>query len=266
MPVFEGEQGVGKSTMIKVMAGEEYFSDSLPLGAEAKVVIEETAGKWIVEFPEISSKTKKEVEEIKASQSRTHDTARTAYARMSTTVPRQFVAWATTNNDRYLRDKTGNTRFLPIKVKHIDLDTLREDRDQLWAEAAHMEAQEEPHWLTGDLTNEAARETAKREVVNPIEEKITELLSDAQRDHPDGFIPSEQLWKAIGLPEAKHRNQYHKDSMGDAARKLGWRWVRKRDPNEDSRQVSGYIAPRVPIAAAHFLSYSETREEFVSVH
>ena len=120
--VLEGPQGIGKSTVGKIIVGEEYFSDSLPLGAEAKVVIEETAGIWLTEFPELSSKTKREVEEVKASMSRTHDTARTAYARMSRTVPRQFVMWATTNNDKYLRDKTGNTRFWPVRVGDIDLE------------------------------------------------------------------------------------------------------------------------------------------------
>jgi virulence-associated protein E/DNA primase RepB-like protein/primase-like protein len=264
MLVLEGPQGVGKSSVIKTIAGEEYFSDSLPLGADAKVTIEETVGKWLIEFPELSSKTKKEVEEVKASISRTHDTARTAYARTSQTVPRQFVMWATTNNDRYLRDRTGNTRFLPCKVGEIDLDALREDREQLLAEAAHYEKAGEAHWLTGNMVGAAARETSKREVVNPIEEKIAELLSDA----PDGFVPSEELWRALGLDEAARRNQYHLDSMGDATRKLGWRWARKRkcDDDDESKQVPGYVAPGVGVGDAGRLKYDEDQRALVNVH
>src|SRR3546814_16649635 len=84
---------------------------------------------------------KGEVEHLKAFLSRQEDTARMSYERLPVIVPRQCVIIGTTNSERYLRDLTGNRRFWPVRVEGFDLEALRRDRDQLWAEAAAREAE-----------------------------------------------------------------------------------------------------------------------------
>ncbi len=44
----------------------------------------------------------------------------------------------------------------------IDLEAIRRDRDQLWAEAVHAYNSKEVWWLTGEVAEVAAQEQAER--------------------------------------------------------------------------------------------------------
>jgi predicted P-loop ATPase len=171
--VLEGEQGSGKSSLGKALAGhEDWFGDSLPLGADPKVTIELTAGKWIVEHAELTGISKHEVENVKAFLSRHIDEAREAYGRHKTRVPRQFILIGTTNDDRYLIDGTGNRRFLPVRCMggagSIDFKRLEADREQLWGEAATREAAGESIMLPEALWGAAAEAQESRRFNSPI--------------------------------------------------------------------------------------------------
>ena len=54
MLVLEGVEGLSKSTLLRLLAvNEEWFTDSLPLNADDKTMIEFSGGKWIVEIAEL---------------------------------------------------------------------------------------------------------------------------------------------------------------------------------------------------------------------
>ena len=143
MPVLVGPQGSGKSAALRVLVGDDWIGDDLPL-SDARSLLEATTGKWVVEIGELEGLGESRGADLKAVLSRTHDEARMAYQQEISRVPRQFVIVGTTNEtDEYLRSATGNRRFWPVRVHGFDLDRLRSDRDQLWSEAAAIEARGE---------------------------------------------------------------------------------------------------------------------------
>jgi hypothetical protein len=160
--VLEGTEGRGKSTALEILAGRENFSDQKILGLSDKEQQEAMSGIWIYEIAELTGMRRAETDHVKAFASRTVDRARPAYGRFRVDRPRRAICFATTNDDEYLKSETGNRRFWPVVTGRIDLDGLRADRDQLWAEAAACEARGDSIGLPERLWEHAGAEQHAR--------------------------------------------------------------------------------------------------------
>jgi predicted P-loop ATPase len=178
--VLEGPQGIGKSTMLRILAGEENFSDSEILGDEKREQQEAVQGVWIYEISELEGMRKADVTHIKLFISKTHDKARPAYGRNRVDRPRRCIFIATTNEASYLRDSTGNRRFWPVKVLRIDLAAITRDRDQLWAEASVLEAGGETLVIDESLWSAAAEQQSGRLEHDPWEDPILTWITTHQ--------------------------------------------------------------------------------------
>ena len=122
-----------KSTAIKALF-DPWFTDELAdLGSKDAAM--QTRGVWGIEVSELDSMARTDVSRIKAFITRTTDRFRPPYGSRLMESPRSCVFWGTTNSDAYLKDETGGRRFWPVKSGKINIDLIREIRDQLWAEA-----------------------------------------------------------------------------------------------------------------------------------
>lgn len=142
MPVLIGtKQGEGKSTLIRWLAlKDDYFTEVNEF--EGQRGIESIEGAWICEVSELLALTKvKEQEAVKSYLTRLNDRYRMPFDKRVTDHPRQCVFIGTTNKEQFLTDKTGNRRFLPIKVHQSGYNLFDHEQDikddirQCWAEA-----------------------------------------------------------------------------------------------------------------------------------
>jgi len=170
IPVLNGGQGIGKSTLIGKL-GREWYSDSLSLAdMKDKAAAEKLQGKWVLELSEMAGIKKMDVETVKSFASRTDDQYRPSYGRVVESHPRQTIIIGTTNNDGgFLRDVTGNRRFWPIRVTgHTPKrpwDLTEAEVDQIWAEALVLHAAGEELFLTGEVAAAALLE--QRDALEP---------------------------------------------------------------------------------------------------
>ena len=248
MLILEGPQGARKSTAIKVLAGEEWFTDELPeLGSKDAAL--HMQGVWIVEIAELDAIGRAEVSRIKAFLTRTTDRFRPPYGRYTVEVPRQCVFAGTVNPDTYLRDETGNRRFWPLRCGAIDIAALARDRHQLWAEAVHRFRAGAIWWIDDPaLLAEAREEQDRRYQSDAWDDLIEHWLTHEIRTVSDGFpdygnsrtesVPrpeplrdvsvGEILEEAIGLEPARWTRG---DQMRVSAylKANGWERYRRRD-------------------------------------
>lgn len=230
--VLEGRQGIQKSTSIRVLAGDDWFTDELP-DLHNKDAAIQLNGKWIVEISELSALKRADVETIKKFMSRTTDRYRAPYERIAKDVWRQSVLVATTNDEGYMKDQTGNRRFWPVKCSNIDIVGLRRDRDQLWAEAKVRFDRGETWWLDAMEEQLAQIEQEERREIDPWEERISNIVH-AMGDMP---ISIEQIAVMMGVQFDKQNTLTNKRIVS-ALRRNGYI---QRQVRDGGRRVRQYV-------------------------
>lgn len=186
VPVLDGDQGIGKSTIVKDLVTADYYSETLSLtDMDDKSGAEKLQGFWVVEIGELAGMRKADIEKVKAFLSTSDDKYRPSYGKVVESHPRQCIVIATVNGERgYLRDITGNRRFWIIKVhqkkQKKTWNFTEEYRQQFWAEAKEIWKSSEKLYLEGDILEEAekaqkgAMETDER--VGMVEEYLNTPL------------------------------------------------------------------------------------------
>lgn len=140
--VLVGTQGCGKSTIVEKMAiDNRWFTSSMPSPDKPDKAADHLRGKFIVEIGELVGFKKAEVEAIKNFLSKRADDFHAPYGKNDIHRPRQCVFFATTNEDQFLRDSSGERRYWPIqaavnKSKYSVWEELTPHIvGQIWAEA-----------------------------------------------------------------------------------------------------------------------------------
>lgn len=233
--IFEGLQGIGKSTALRVLAGE-WFTDT-PLVLGDKDSFQQIQGVWLVELAELDSLNKAENTRAKQFFGSQVDRYRPSYGRLTQTFPRQCVFAGSTNQDgNYLKDPTGNRRYWPVKCTKVEGEALSHDRDQLWAEAVHRYDAGELWWPEDQYKHLFESEQEDRFDADVWEELIEDWLYG--RTKPRVLI-SEIMEQALGLEAAQMKPPEQK-RVGQIMAHLGWVKVRTRS---GTRRETGYEPP-----------------------
>jgi predicted P-loop ATPase len=252
--VLEGPQGKRKSTALQTLCGPDWFSDQLGDLANKDALLG-LHGVWIIEFAELDSiKRTTQIERVKAFLTSPTDFFRPPYERVCKHVKRTNVFAASTNGSHYLTDETGGRRFWPVLCGEIQIEKLKKDRDQLWAEARVRYLENAPWWLeTADLDKLAQAEQEERYEPGQWDNEITAWIENP--DKRKEWDPENQKWIPIKAPFnselnsvtitdilvhciGKHLDTFTKSDRNDVGRCLkhqGWKPGKRK--LEDGRQL-----------------------------
>ena len=236
MLVLEGEKGIKKSSGIRELFGNDYFLEGIPdIRRDNSTQI--LAGMWGVEIPEGKGFLCADAGSQKEFLSKVDDTYRKPYAHFPVTVTRSVVFIMTINDTEYMIDGAGDRRFWPVRcgVSGMpDIDWIRDNRDQIWAEA-YLYAMERDE--TGKLKYKTYMEDAEMAVLTDAQEDrqasdpwvgiLSAYFSVEPGLHERETTPIRIARDVLGIP-ADRQDRSTQIKIGQAMKELGWVKTRRR--------------------------------------
>jgi len=227
--IFEGSQNIGKSKLVKTLAGEEWYrevSGTLE-GKEAHMLMK---GAWVVELSEMDVLLRTEESRVKSFITMCNDEYVPKYANDPVKLARRTVLVGTINPEgdgSYLRDQTGSTRYYPVRVGAITIADIAAGREQLFAEALYWFQTHTADWwcIPEDAIEELERTREERRKEGVYEgPRLGEWLAKVKAGTTEVTAPfhtEDVLRFCFNIPPERW-NTSMKDQVGKAIGKFGW--------------------------------------------
>ena len=246
--VLESPQGWKKTTALYVLCSPWFVETAA--SAHEKDFFMLLTSNLVVEFSEGSTLSRSDLLGLKSVITRQEDKYRPPYEPSIMRFKRRCVFAMTLNEGQYLKDTTGNRRWLPVKLEREgDIEWLRANRDQLFAEAYHRVVNlKETTW---EYPKEELRALqASREVEQPYMDQLEEWYMGLsyEKRFVQGITVEEafmEVWKqgVSGQPIKQFEQQIIAKHLRDALfltreRKMvdgeqKWRWW----PTEKTQKI-----------------------------
>lgn len=227
--VLEGLQGAGKTTAVRILAGDWYLG-SLP-DLRDKDAVQVLRGRWLIELGELDALRGAARTRVKDFATQNIDCYRPSYGRQTVRRPRCCVFVGTTNEHVYLDDPTGGRRWWGVPVGTCDREALAADRDQLWAEAVSYYLDGAEWCPSPELADTIAAEQDARYQGDPWEERIERWVSTSTGDFTIGQV----LGGALGLEPSKW-DRACQTRAGHCLSRLGFESYRPRTGGDRVRR------------------------------
>ena len=262
--VIYGKQGALKSTFWRVLGGD-WFDDTVQgFDRDEKQKLHQY---WIEEFGEIEKVSNKhDVSQIKAFLSNQNDVFRVPFGRSSRAYPRKFIIVGSTNKPDILQDSTGDRRFWIIDIYHneqsIDIEKVRDERDQLWAAAYALYKKGESVFLPRE--EDAVRDELNKQyrADDAWEEPVTNFV-----EHFTTMKMVDILKNCLEIPLERH-DRKSQDRVANILRNLGWVKVHTRNgkiwQKQESLESTGSQSTTEPILSVTYINNLESQNIYRS--
>lgn len=249
--VLVGNQGCGKTSIFRKLAlNSLFFGEGTSYDPKDKDTLIQCTSKWIVEFGEIGSTMKKDINKVKAFISNTIDEYRPPYGKTTLTFPRITSLCGTTNDVAFLVDETGNRRFLTVPLPPDEVIAVGSEKFrnfnalQLWKQIESIVEAEmkrlncsygEVFRLDENEKKILAIENKKHEKPLFGEEEVVDALEISGSIDGDIFV-EKQLMTLTEFKEMHNLRNLSNAQIGKILQKYGYEKQRESKPGCRSRQ------------------------------
>lgn len=230
----QGPQSIGKTSWISALVSDSMLREDVikldhHLDAGNKDSLLTAVSHWIVEIGELDSSFKKDIARLKGFLTSDHDKIRRPYDKGDSEYPRRTVFCATVNENNFLVDATGNSRWWTIPVVKINY-AHGIDMQQVFAQFV-IDFNNGAHWwLTSEEEQLLESQNKHHRVISVIRERVLGVIDRTHNGNVRALTPIELL-QEIGIqhptnPQCKECAAVLREFFGDPKRINGankWR-------------------------------------------
>lgn len=206
---FVSKQNLGKTRWARQLAPAELhlIADGVVLDPANKDSVKQVISKWIVELGEVDATFRRtDIAALKSFISRSYDELRRPYARTESRYARRTILFASVNDERFLRDATGNTRWWTVHAVALG-EPARIDMQQVWAEAHALYRDGETWHLDSDELDALNATNSEHEPISPIAELIDRCFNwSLPAEHWIAPYRATEIALAVGIDKPSRRD------------------------------------------------------------
>ena len=224
MLVFDGSQGVGKSTLARWLCLDSKYFIEGAINPDDKDSFLRLATKLVWEVGELQATTRRaDRESLKHFITTQEITMRKAYGRYDITKPAMCSLIGTINEDGagFLTDPTGSRRFVIAELEWVDLEWIRNPDNtshQLWGQAYHL-------WEQGETNRMSQIDELMRQAINAEYETASflQLLFHEHFEVVGGneYVTTTDILDTLTLNGLGGNRQTALNELGRLMKKLG---------------------------------------------
>lgn len=202
MLVLDGDQGIGKSYLVRWLCPMARFFIEGAIHPEDKDSYMRLMSHWIWEVGELEGTTRRsDRAALKDFITRREVTIRAPYGRHDIVRPAVASLIGTINEDGagFLNDPTGTRRFAVVKLDAIDFGYTKIDRDQLWAQVYALYQSGEAWELSGNERAAQYSVNARYEADSPVEQYLHKIYvwDKAASVRQENFITALEIMEEL---------------------------------------------------------------------
>lgn len=237
-----GGQGAGKTTFLQKIAPLGYYTDQF-LSFTDKDDFAVMRRSLIVNDDELTATSNSSFEELKKFVTLQMFEYRKPYGHTAERFPKNFVMARTTNELYYLKDKTGERRFLPIHVSkaaqkfHPVTDLTAEYVKQLWGQVVSEYHKNRSFYLPEEAEAVLNEQRENFMYTDEVEDQIEMMLESTFKDRH--FISASEIALQMGISDLTTNRKLANQIANVMINRFGWRKGRGYLP--DGRRMRGYV-------------------------